>query len=197
MSEEVRGKSEEVKAKKPKMTAEQKAVDYLQAAGLTTKAISRLRNKGFFDAPASSKRHLAHEGGLCEHSINVTDRLLELGAFREDISAFRVGMLHDLVKMYNYKIVKSQYGHVINISRDAAPYPGHGAASVQIAQELGLSFTPEETAAITWHMGAFGMDVNGDTMKSYKAAVKRFPRAIILTHAADFLASVQEEGGEK
>ena len=180
---------------KPKMTAAKKAVDYLIAAGLTTEAICRLRDKGYFDAPASSKRHLAHEGGLCEHSINVTERLLELGVFQEDISAFRVGMLHDLVKMYNYKVVKSQYGRIINISRDAAPYPGHGAASVQIAQELGIQLTPEEAVAITWHMGAFGMDVNGDTMKSYKAAVKRFPRAVILTHAADFLASIEEEEG--
>ena len=177
------------------MMAGSAAVDYLLSAGFTTNAINRLRDKGYFEAPASSKRHLAYEGGLCEHSINVVDRLLELGVFREEISAYRVGMLHDLVKMYNYKVVKSQYGRIINISRDAAPYPGHGAASVQIANELGISLTPEETAAITWHMGVFGMDVNGDTMKSYKAAVKRFPRAVILTHAADFLASIEEEEG--
>ena len=196
---EKKAKVEEKKVGRPhpKMTAKNAAVDYLLSAGLTTQAISRLREKGYFEAPASSKRHLAHEGGLCEHSINVVDRLLELGVFREDITAVRVGILHDLVKMYNYKVVKSQYGRVINISRDAAPYPGHGAASVQIANELGISLTPEEAAAITWHMGAFGMDVNGDTIKSYKAAVKRFPRAVILTHAADFLASIEEEGGAK
>lgn len=174
------------------MKAKYAAVDYLLAAGLGTDEIRKLRALGYFRAPASAKRHLAYEGGLCEHSINVTEQMRKLAVFDNDESNCRVGMLHDLVKMYNYEVE-----NVDKINRVAAPYPGHGSASVQIASELGIKLTPEETAAITWHMGAFGMDVNGDTMKSYKAAVKRFPRAIILTHAADFLASVEEEGGAK
>lgn len=178
-----------------KLQAKDIAVDYLLAAGLSVKVIEKLRVIGYFDAPASSKRHLAYEGGLCEHSINVTERMRELTVFEDDMSNCRVGMLHDLVKMYNYEVEKID-GSVVNIRRVAAPYPGHGAASVQIARELGIELNPEETAAITWHMGAFGMDVNGDTMKSYKAAVKRFPRTVILTHAADHLASAIEEGGQ-
>lgn len=34
--------------------------------------IERLRRQGFFNAPASTKYHGAYEGGLFEHSLNVT-----------------------------------------------------------------------------------------------------------------------------
>ena len=167
------------------MKAKDIAVDYLQAACLSANVIGRLREIGYFEAPASKGHHLNYEGGLCEHSINVVDRMLELGAFEAEESAYRVGMLHDLVKCKCYKLdVYSGYEYV------QPPYPGHGVASVMIAHELGISLTPEETAAITWHMGAFRL--NERELKEYRAAVSRFPRAIILTHAADHLASALE-----
>ena len=165
------------------------AIGYLRGAALTNNCISRLRDIGYFTAPASKGHHLAVDGGLVEHSINVVDRLLELGAFRDEELAYRVGMLHDLVKCKCYEKDGDGYKYV------HPPYPGHGVASVMIANELGISLTPEETAAITWHMGAFGL---GDRqLKEYHAAIQRFPRAIILTHAADHLASAMEEGGAK
>lgn len=162
---------------------------YLNGAALAPNVISRMMSIGYFRAPASKGHHLAHEGGLVEHSINVVDRLLELGAFTNEESAYRVGMLHDLVKCYCYKEDGVGYKYV------QPPFPGHGVASVMIAAELGISLTPEETAAITWHMGAFGL--NEHELAEYHESVRRFPRAIILTHAADHLASALEEGGEK
>ena len=162
---------------------------YLHNAALSDRMIGRLRDLGYFAAPASKGHHLAIEGGLVEHSINVVDRLLELGVFRNEESAYRVGMLHDLVKCKCYEKDGDGYKYV------QPPYPGHGVASVMIAAELGISLTPEETAAITWHMGAFGLGER--ELKEYHAAIRRFPRAIILTHAADHLASAMEEGGAK
>lgn len=41
-------------------------------------AIDRLVEMGFFTAPASTKYHGAYEGGLFDHSYNVTYALLEL-----------------------------------------------------------------------------------------------------------------------
>ena len=167
------------------MKAKDVAVDYLQAAGLSANVIERLREIGYFEAPASKGHHLAHEGGLAKHSVNVVDRMLELGAFENGESAYRVGMLHDLVKCKCYRrVFCSGYEYV------QPPYPGHGVASVMIAHELGVSLTPEETVAITWHMGSFRL--NERELKEYHAAVRRFPRAIILTHAADHLASALE-----
>ena len=162
------------------------AVDYLQAADLSANVIGRLREIGYFEAPASKGHHLAHEGGLSEHSVNVVDRLLELGAFEDEESAYRVGMLHDLVKCKCYK-----YDPYAGYEYVQPPYPGHGVASVMIAHEIGIELTPKEMAAITWHMGAFSL--NERELKEYHAAIRRFPRAIILTHAADHLASALED----
>ena len=40
--------------------------------------VERLKSDGFFTAPASTKYHGAYEGGLFEHSLNVTNSLVEL-----------------------------------------------------------------------------------------------------------------------
>jgi 23S rRNA maturation-related 3'-5' exoribonuclease YhaM len=41
------------------------------------KLLAWLEMSDFFTAPASSRFHSSHEGGLCEHSVKVYDRLKE------------------------------------------------------------------------------------------------------------------------
>ena len=172
----------------------QMARDFLAKAGLDDAQIGKLEKIGYFSAPASCRHHLSVKGGLAEHSVNVTRSILQLGAFDElcdePRSPYLVGMLHDLVKCMCYEDAGvGVFRYVV------PPYPGHGVASCMIAQELGLDLSPVEAACIVWHMGAFGL--NDDEMKQYSAAVRRFPREIVLTHAADHLASVYEELREK
>ena len=166
------------------------ARDYLEKAGLDADQIVGLERIGYFKAPASCRHHLTVKGGLAEHSVNVTKLILELGAFRSFVynpqSPYLVGMLHDLVKCMCYEEACDGVFRYV-----APPYPGHGVASVMIAQELGIALSPLEAACIAWHMGAFGL--NDEEMKHYSAAVRRCPHAIILTHAADHLASVCED----
>lgn len=140
---------------------------------------------GYLEAPASKGHHLAEPGGLVKHSMLVADHLIETGAV-SDVSAYRIGMYHDLVKCLCYKAVgdgKYEYTQ--------PPYPGHGVASVLIAEDIGIRLTAIERAAIVWHMGAFGLDER--QMKEYKAALLKWPVPLIFTHAADHLASIQEE----
>lgn len=167
----------------------EEVVSYLIKAALSEAKINAVFDIGYLDAPASIGHHLADCGGLAEHSMHVVDKMLGLGAFPNKESAYRVGMLHDLVKCKCYAPHFDGYNYV------QPPYPGHGVASVLIAYELGISLTPEETAAIVWHMGAFGLGER--ELKEYHAAIQRFPRAIILTHAADHLASAEEGSGVK
>ena len=144
-----------------------------------------LKEIGYLDAPASKGHHLAVAGGLAEHSVHVTNILLETRAVPA-VSAYRIGMCHDLVKCLCYKAVgdgKYEYTQ--------PPYPGHGIASAMIAADLGIKLEPLERAAIVWHMGAFGLDER--QMDEYKAALRKWPVPIIFTHAADHLASIQEE----
>ena len=144
-----------------------------------------LKEIGYFDAPASKSHHLAVAGGLAEHSIHVTDNLLETRAVPE-VSAYRIGMYHDLVKCLCYKTVgEGKYEYT------QPPYPGHGVASAMIAADIGIRLEPFERAAIVWHMGAFGLDDR--QMKEYKAALRKWPVPIIFTHAADHLAAIMEE----
>ena len=72
-----------------------------------------LTNKcDFFTAPASARYHGAHEGGLCEHSLNVyyclkeylaRERVQELyGLHYSDETIAIVSLLHDLCKIGCY-----------------------------------------------------------------------------------------------
>ena len=140
---------------------------------------------GYCEAPASKGHHLAVAGGLARHSMHVTDILLETQTV-PPVSAYRIGMYHDLVKCLCYKVVGSgQYEYT------QPPYPGHGIASAMIAADLGIQLTEIERAAIVWHMGAFGLDER--QMKEYRAALRKWPIPLIFTHAADHLAAIQEE----
>ncbi len=157
---------------------------YLKTAGLSEQDIDRLQDIGYFGAPASSRHHLAFEGGLAVHSMNVVDLLLEFRAFADPRSCYMVGMLHDLVKCQCYEKLDGFWKY------KAPAFPGHGSASALIAAELGIELDPVERAAIIWHMGSF--DIQGSDREAYNAALKKFPRELVLTHAADHLASLME-----
>ncbi len=70
------------------------------------------RESDFYEAPASTRHHLAVPGGLCEHSLNVYERLRKLlideyGSMKncpytEETIAI-VALLHDICKANMYK----------------------------------------------------------------------------------------------
>ena len=172
-----------------------KALKYLKKAGLGDDQIVALERYGYFEKPASLHHHLAYKGGLMEHSINVTDCMfsLQIGMGCSMLGSrhiYRVGMLHDLCKCLCYDYDKKAKTFVWK----QPTLTGHGSASVIMAAvDLGLNLTPEEAIAISWHMGAFGLDKDG--LARYDAALKAYPREILLAHTADMLAShVTEEG---
>ena len=106
-----------------------------------------LMKSDFFTAPASSKYHCNHEGGLCEHSVNTFYRLLknvqnEYGKDWEKVYSYETiaicGLLHDLCKIDFYKLdyrnVKENGEWVKKpwyTREELLPY-GHGEKSVYI-----------------------------------------------------------------
>lgn len=87
-----------------------------------------LLGSDFFTAPASGRFHCCHEGGLCEHSINVYKRLLAIAKAEygdewesrlphESIAI--CGLLHDVCKIGYYKEdlrnVKNENGEWIKV----------------------------------------------------------------------------------
>lgn len=175
--------------------AEVFAAEYLENAGVTYKGTNMLRSYGYFDAPASKGHHLAVRGGLLIHSVLVTSRLLGISenmgvCWDSKRSPYLVGMLHDFVKCFSYEEVKEG-----TYAWKTPRWPGHGVASALAVQELlPISLSAQESAAIVWHMGAFGLDA--ESLRQYNAALDAFPLQIIATHTADMVASRFDERGE-
>lgn len=182
-----------------KQTQSKNAEQLLKMAGLDSDTIAELEFWGYFYAPASKSRHLAVPGGLMRHSINVTNRLVDLTKtlnlkWPRKESPYLVGMLHDVVKVRSYIVDKTATTDASAPKYIYAPsvYGGHGAASVMmVTSELQVSLYPEEVLAIRWHMGAFGLA--GDELKEYDWALKAFPALLIATHTADMLAANVDE----
>ena len=121
--------------------------------------IDRLDKLGFFDAPASTKRHGAYEGGLFDHSFTVAKYLVELTeklglTWGMDRSPYIVGMFHDFCKCEFYEPKEEEIGYSY---KKELVTPGHGERSVIMLQKE-LRLTDEEIACIRWHMGAYETD---------------------------------------
>lgn len=180
------------------MTVKGVADAMLGESGITKGQYDALDRMHYFDAPASKGRHLARIGGLMEHSVNVTRRLLAITDAWNVIwprkeSPYLVGMLHDLVKCRCYRPVSGT-------EQDAEPkweyvqpeFPGHGACSVMMAAELGIDLKREEIAAITFHMGPWHIG-SEYSKEEFEAAMKAFTPQIIATHSADWYAAQWDE----
>lgn len=160
-----------------------------------------LTNKSdFFTAPASTRFHLAREGGLCEHSLNVYHCLVDYLA-RERVeelyglsysaeSIALVSLLHDACKINCYKPgtrnVKDENGKWQSVPsytfEDPLPY-GHGEKSVYIVNGF-VRLSREEAMAIRWHMGFSGTE----DVRTVGQALQKYPLAFALS-VADMEAS--------
>ena len=166
---------------------------------------SYLLKSDFFTAPASSKYHCNHEGGLCEHSVNTFYRLLknvqnEYGKEWEKIYSNETiaicGLLHDLCKIDFYKLdyrnVKENGEWVKKpwyTREELLPY-GHGEKSVYIISGF-MRLKREEAMAINWHMGGFDVRARGGD-GSVSEAYALFPLAV-LVHVSDLEATYIDE----
>ena len=164
-----------------------------------------LLKSDFFTAPASSKYHCNHEGGLCEHSVNTFYRLLknvqnEYGKDWEKVYSYETiaicGLLHDLCKIDFYKLdyrnVKENGEWVKKpwYSREELLPYGHGEKSVYIISGF-MRLKRDEAMAINWHMGGFDMRARGGD-GSVSEAYALFPLAV-LVHVSDLEATYIDE----
>lgn len=153
------------------------------------------RHSDFFTAPASTRYHLAYEGGLCEHTLNVYDCLCSylnsdrakntFGLTYSEESIAIVALLHDICKVNVYKPgtrnVKDEFGKWQTVPsyefEDKIPY-GHGEKSVYIISGY-MRLTREEAFAIRYHMGFSGTEET----RNVGAAFEMFPLAFALSTA--------------
>lgn len=160
---------------------------------------------GFLTAPCSGSYHLAKEGGLAEHSVNVleyADKLASKWLSTEEYkkmfpSIVICSLLHDLGKCgdfgkANYVPNKLKSGELSS----AKPYKtnpdllyiDHEIRSIKIAAMF-IDLTEEEEHAILYHNGLYG------NLK-YAIQGKETPLYMII-HFADMWASRVVETGKK
>jgi hypothetical protein len=168
--------------------------------------ISFIQKSDFYTAPASTRFHSCHEGGLLEHSLNVYDRFVakfkdELWAEKVSIgedSLIIIALLHDLCKCYFYgtelknKKVYSDAGKKSDSNGRydwvTAPaytvddkFPmGHGEKSVWLIERF-VRLSKMEAMAIRWHMLWTEPKEYYNTIGS---AIKLYP-VILALHEAD------------
>ena len=172
--------------------------------------IAFIRKSDFYTAPASTRFHSCHEGGLLEHTLFVYDRLVkkfedELWEEKGDVwrdNIIIAALLHDLCKCYFYiteiknKKVYSDKGTKSDSNGrfdwvsapaytvdDKIPY-GHGEKSVMMIEEY-IKLKPVERYAIRWHMGFAEPKEN---YNSLGVAIRKYP-LILALHSADLEAT--------
>lgn len=165
-----------------------------------------IRKSDFYTAPASTRYHSCHEGGLLEHTLNVYDCLIskfnnELWKNKVEVSSDNliiVALLHDLCKSYFYgtELKNKKEYHDKGTKSDSngrfdwvtvpaytvddkIPY-GHGEKSVMMIEEY-IKLKPIERYAIRWHMGFSEPKENWNTLGT---AIRKYP-LILALHMSD------------
>ena len=172
--------------------------------------IAWMEENGFFESPCSGGYHLAKEGGLLEHSLNVYKAMQDIAlaliglpgvlSKEQHDSIVICSLLHDLGKCGDH----GKPGYVPNMVKDGRPtkaepeqkykqseskpfevnkdlYPiDHEIRSVKIASRY-IELTEDEELAILWHNGLYGNF-------KYQIQGKETPLYLLL-HFADMWAS--------
>lgn len=162
------------------------------------KLLDFIRKSDFYTAPASTRFHGSHEGGLLEHSLNVYDCFERKTSGHSDniwkdtmkdideSSIIVMSLLHDLCKVYYYTIemrnAKNDQGVWEKVPfytvDDKIPY-GHGEKSVMMIEEY-IKLKPVERYAIRWHMGAYSGVQDWQTLGT---AMEKYPLVLALQQA--------------
>lgn len=182
------------------------------------KLLAFIQKSDFYTAPASTRYHSCHEGGLLEHSLNVYQCLIAKinnpvwKPYLENLSEETLiisALCHDLCKTYFYvpeyrnKKVYNENGKKEDAGGkfdwqtvqgysidDKIPY-GHGEKSVMMIEEY-LKLKPVERYAIRFHMG---WSEPKELYNALGSAMEKYPLVIAL-HEADQEATYLFESKE-
>lgn len=139
--------------------------------------IAYLQGSDFYTAPASTRFHDSHIGGLVLHSLRVVGfslDLLETSAFQdiEPSQAVLAALTHDWCKIglyepYTRNVKNEVTGAWEQVAayrwkENRAPTYGHGATSAMIIQKLFAQVPESVLLAVRWHMGAWDVSASDE-----------------------------------
>ena len=160
-----------------------------------------LTESDFFVAPASTRFHGCHEGGLLQHSLNVYDCLkqnVEQAGLQDIYSPETIAvsaLLHDVCKVNFYKKgyrnAKDEetgkwYKKEVYEIEEKFPCGEHADKSIIIVQNF-MHLEPEEILAIRAHMGGWDTAVKGGN--GFVGKIFERSRLAVLLHFADIEAT--------
>ena len=169
--------------------------------------IEGIEKLGFFKAPASAKHHLAEEGGLLQHSLNVYAQAVMISGDQKSLhpqisdkipveSIAITALLHDVCKADVYRQVEKfrkdkdgRWEKYLAYENDQSHCPlGHGEKSVIRLMKMGLDLTEDEIYAIRWHMAGWDLSDYSESRDSFGRACDKCPLLSVII-AADELAT--------
>lgn len=162
--------------------------------------IKWLDETDFKTAPASTQYHSSFKGGLLKHSMNVYYAMQDFKHWTDFLeipedSIIITSLLHDICKVNCYTVstrnTKNEEGQWIQVpfyTWDEQEPLGHGAKSVMLINEYGVSLTKVERAMIVNHMGFTSNDDERRVSKLFRIC----PQSIVL-HCADLEATMMLE----
>lgn len=160
-----------------------------------------LSDSDFFVAPASTRFHGSHEGGLLQHSLNVYDclkRNIEQAGLQDTYSAETIAisaLLHDVCKANfyrkGYRNVKDDqsgrwYKKEVYEIDEKFPCGEHADKSIIIIQNF-MRLEPEEILAIRAHMGGWDTAVKGGS--GFIGKIFERSKLAVFLHFADMEAT--------
>lgn len=180
--------------------------NYVKREG-TDVLMNYLNKSDFFTAPASRSHHLAVPGGLCQHSLNVFNRLIrevesEWGSVENSPYSMEtltlVSLCHDMCKIDFYKSFKKNVKNedtgrweAVDAYKIEEDLPiCHSYKSQYILRSF-VNLSREESIAIMSHMGGWDPTARGGD-NTISEAMAKFPLATLL-HVADLKASKLDE----
>lgn len=151
----------------------------------TEEQIEKLKDMGYFTAPAALTHHGTQAGDLYHHSKLIYLQLKEYTEklyleWKKERSPVVVAFLHDLCKADDYVWKDGAY-----VGNREMLLSGHGEKSVIMALQLFPDLTDEEIMCIRYHMGAYE---GQEKWKTLGSAIKNYPN-ILWVHQADMIAS--------
>lgn len=175
--------------------------DELMKDKISNKFYSWLIQNGFFTQSASIKYHGAYEGGLFDHSYEMTQVLLDMTErlnlqWTRPESPYIIGMFHDLCKIDNYLTIVDEPGETMmgtgtvkgkEVHFEYNPntiLKGHADKSIMLLSQF-INLTEEELLCIRFHMGAYE---GQDQWDNYDKAIRKY-ETVLWVHTADMYAS--------
>ncbi len=191
------------------MTPEQefkKEAKAIKRAGVDD-LLTYLDGTDFFEAPASTKFHGAHVGGLVIHCLSVFDVMTEMDKFldlkTDKKKLITCALFHDVCKanfyareIRNKKIDGKWFEVEVWAVKDQLPM-GHGEKSLYIIQKF-LTLDDDEALAIRWHMGGFDPGVHFNYPSGAPCSqATRENKLVALLASSDIAASYLMEAWEE